>query len=304
MEKEHAVVARALGVAVFLERFTTFALEDFHILEESLNKWPKAVTGSPSFNKFPLFSRAKYLSVKYVLNGVVESFLANSISEVSGALGIPVNILEAVISDFVEHNPDNAKAGAVLAWNHPGHFTTNAATGEGPTELIGTGNNRSFAYHYPLAQQWSDLYSVWNVDFVMHEFTDWPITIPKLLIPSVACYVGKPERYIHQRGIALWALINIKFRFGFNEKPDGSRLFDWDVTDLSLKLAKLNLQSADDYVARLEKADPPLGKRLKKEVGDVVAEAKKKGAALLGKMKEGLHKIGDGFHTIFKKLFS
>jgi len=300
-EAQDTIVYEAMVEAIFLERLTSIVLKDKEVLYQSLDIWPHLVKEehSTDYKKFHAFGRAKYFSVQYVLQGCVDAFKKNHIGKTNGALTIPINILEAVFEDLVHKNTKNAKTGAYLAWYNPGRWKNNTLTGAGPTTVDGT----KIAYRYPLPKLWSDLYTVWNLDFVVTEFEDWVEFPPKLLIPAVSCYQEEPHHYIYGRGVALWIFINYNMLKNYEHHAAGNSLYNWNIRNISIDLAKVNLESATHYVKTLAATDNSLGEKIKDEISSAFNDIKKKTHTFYKAARSGLEKVKNQLSGVFGRLF-
>ena len=118
-------------------------------------------------------------------------------------LGLTMNIMEAMWSDYQAGNKDNAEAGYELAvLDGLFDFTRQANRARHATA------ESSMFKISPIPRNYSDLYHSWNLNFVCQEYPGkTPVVLAKLLTPAVGSYSARPERYMQPRVIALYAQI-------------------------------------------------------------------------------------------------
>lgn len=118
-------------------------------------------------------------------------------------IGTSVNILEAVITDRIAQNRDNALTGLAMAIN--------------PARTLAvTGENREVSYYF--APGWASLYQSWNLAFITGNLDNLDLLYPKLLIPQVMNADG--DSYMFNRVLALWTSINFFLFRKAEGKPD------------------------------------------------------------------------------------
>ena len=104
----------------------------------------------------------------------------------------------------------------------------------------------------PASQQWTDLYSTWNMAFVSH-YDNFAYVIPKLLIPSVSGYHDNPKGYIYTRSLALY--IHLYSRFlakGEAIQAGVEDPFKWYDVGLTSLWGEVNKESSLDYIEKAE----------------------------------------------------
>ncbi len=155
-----------------------------------------------------------------------------------------VNILEAVVTDYISGFRDNAKAGLTLAFHKTGSKHHDPRTGCGPSTW--SDDKRAISMSMPMTKEWCDLYQTWNMAFVS-TLKDFPYIIPKLLIPQVADYQGVPTSYMYKRILALYLCLN-HASFNYVEKAKNhEKVIEWNDKKLSSLWGKVNLENAQIY---------------------------------------------------------
>ena len=190
-----------------------------------------------------LFVRAKLASVELIVNKFVKAHEEQYVPHDLMKGILPVNIMEAVASDLVGGNRDNALAGTILAKYVPGHKKYNERTGEGPSSFSDDG--RGILLNMALPGKWADLYATWNLAFVTTY--PYPHMMVKLLIPSVNDYQDEPAEYIYNRAMALYTHIH----WGLIRKVDlaaaGKEKEDWPDDHLTKFWGQVNKENAKEY---------------------------------------------------------
>lgn len=244
--------ATTYGMA--LDAFATIARDDYRVMKGTLRHWNTLKLNPDYYKLMTPFGEAKYDTVFVCLSKWLVAYEAGFIVHNNGAMTIPLNILEAILNDIKLGFTENAQAGAVLKQNNPGHLLSNDDTGAGPTSLDQDPNNwysKAISYHFPLSQNWDDLYSVWNMAFVSH-YVEWPFFIAKLATPAVSCYQERPNEYLTFRGLDLWMHVNWYNRLKL--KPGYYGNIDWVVSNFTKEFGKINAESAKDYQSKVETA--------------------------------------------------
>lgn len=110
-----------------------------------------------------------------------------------GRIGLPFNILEAVLQDALIYRKfDNAWAGVPLILARPGRA--------GQSASLSDDGRRAVRMHLPLAEDWRDLYVTWNLAFTA-SYKDAPYFSAALLCP---CILGAPaDEFMYHRTFAL-----------------------------------------------------------------------------------------------------
>ena len=171
---------------------------------------------------------------------------------------LSVNILEAMALDAKLGNWDNAAAGWALA-KHRAGGAEDAATGAGPARFAP--DSDAIEFNMPLTKEWADLYSTWNMGFVSH-YSYFPYVMAKLLIPEVSDYQDKPNEYIYDRALALYAHLHFSLfgRSGHGEVSVNS--MNWATDELTDHFGEVNRASANDYDAKVNELSPSLMRRM------------------------------------------
>ena len=166
-----------------------------------------------------------------------------------------VNILEAVAQDLLNGFPDNASCGAELMM---------ASLQRPPVEGLGNGFSEeihidgiptgAWAQKPPLPLEWSNLYSAWNMAFLMGNFADWPICLAKLIAPAVLDAESKHTGlYINVRFLCLWLLIDVCFLERAKTGRPSVCMVDWRNSSLTKLFAALNRSAGREYRAKIER---------------------------------------------------
>ena len=200
------VVPDVITLALVLENLTKLWLNDwklFYACHNFLKKENNFKKITSNYDK-ESFDFAKILSVQEAVDRRLEMIKSGNVDPIYPDNSLIVNILEAVGEDNRIGNHDNALAGTTLAKYPCGSEKFDPQTGAGPTML--SSNGQSVTCRPPLPLDWANLYSAWMVAF-MTKYEEFPYYLPKLLIPSVSGYQYKPEDYLANRAIALYAYI-------------------------------------------------------------------------------------------------
>lgn len=162
---------------------------------------------------------------------------------------LPLNILEATLTDTFNGNFNNAYAGWILAKNRPGG-EIDAVTGAGPATFSSDG--KAISLHMPFEKKWADLYTVWNLGFALR-YKAFPY-LTKLLIPQVNDYEKAPGEYMYNRVLALYTTLNFMC-FANPELPGNVRLesFNWKNQELINAFGTISAESAKEYQAEVDK---------------------------------------------------
>ena len=107
-------------------------------------------------------------------------------------MAVVLNIAEAVLTDLRGGRAANAWAGMMLIL-HPA-LRTRVSPYDGLVEG-----------HYPTG--WDALYQSWNLAFMLGNLKNFPLLVPKLLIPCVMN--TPPPRYLYARSTSLWVTVNL-----------------------------------------------------------------------------------------------
>jgi len=254
LEKPPAEVKETVQMAVvyafLLDTLTTKCTKDTPFFERMFtNLWENIQASNYQFNTF---QKAKLYSVYAGLDLVIKELKNQKASNsVANMLVLPVNVMEAVTQDRHMGLYDNADAGAFLAKYNP-TSTPNPKTGSGPRSLSADG--KMIEMHFPLSQNWDDLYSTWNMGFCSH-YPNFPFYFAKLMNPTVGCYQEKPEQYIIKRGIALYVHLVFSARTT-NKNVFPFSTIDWFNVPHSQGWGAANVVSGNDYEAKVLAADP------------------------------------------------
>jgi len=132
------------------------------------------------------------------LERFVEHRRAGNLPANFGHIGLPFNILEAVMQDLKLGFFTNAAAGLALSLASPGMGSA-GAPGRGAS--LSGDRRRAVRMHMPLPRQWRDLYVSWNLAFT----TAYPDLSTRYGAPLLApCVLGAPpEEFMFHRVLAL-----------------------------------------------------------------------------------------------------
>lgn len=232
IESNKSFIPDVLTYAMALENFTKASIEDVNLFEEAFNVWDSEglLRKSP---KYGLLGIIKYYSVRQAASDIIKVIKKGTVSQDFVRYLLPINILEAAMYECWNGNLDNYKVGRTLAENPPGG-KYNPRTGSGPARISEIG--QLIELHCPFPKEWADLYQAWNLAFVLT--LNMPISIPKLLIPTVSGYQQAPQHYMHKRVIALYTSYNYKL-----EKTDIKS------AQLNKIFGKVNAQSTLHYLS-------------------------------------------------------
>lgn len=181
--------------AVLLERLTVACRQDWRLLRALVTHW-RGVRKEIRWHRYTKrFVVLKLLSVEFPLVQLLRYLKSRAVPSSLLKWSLPLNILEAVSFDLASRRVDNGVAGAVLA-----RFGHRAAS------ISADGN--AVQLNLPAAKSWVDLYTVWNLGFVLR-YAHYPFSFVKLLIPQVSGSASKPQEYIYNRVIALYAHVHM-----------------------------------------------------------------------------------------------
>lgn len=250
----HIVFPVAVAYAMDLERLTKVLRNDWtalracsrvweaarkkeHLIIEMIKQIPKEGVAVTTFDIAKLFS--VQMPIDSILTYQEEGKVPADFLKVM----LPVNIGEAIGIDMKDKFFANAAAGAVLAANPPGG-KSNSLTGEGPAQWSSDGN--AIRVNMPLAEQWANLYSTWNLAFVSN-IASGPFVMSKLLIPQVANHYGNSSEYIYNRAIALLAHLHYALLGRLDHGTQLSTNIDWRDSELTEAWGAYNLKAATSY---------------------------------------------------------
>jgi hypothetical protein len=108
-------------------------------------------------------------------------------------MALILNISEAVLTDLCGGRTANAWAGLMLIL-HPAQ-RTRVSPYDGLIES-----------HYLAG--WETLYQSWNLAFMLGNLKNFPLLVPKLLMPCVMN--TPPTRYLYARSTSLWVTVNLQ----------------------------------------------------------------------------------------------
>ena len=176
--------------AALLQRLTVTVQQDCRSVRALVTRWRAERTRMRWHQHASRFVLLKLLSIEYPFMKLLKCIQAGSVRSSKLRTTLRINILEAVTFDLFRGHPDNAAAGTVLARHgHRGVAINDAG------EAVNV--------RFPLRRSWADLYTVWNMGFLLH-YSNFPWALAKLLIPQVSGYGAEGDGYLYNRVIALY----------------------------------------------------------------------------------------------------
>jgi hypothetical protein len=251
METEgRVIIPNVIAWAFVLERLTKAMYDNPIIIRNCVAIFQGLRNSRNLFKGTTIFYKIKLLSIERpITNNYLKNFETGIVNPSDGRWTLPLNILEATITDYLGGRIDNARAGVALLANGPGK-KNDPRTGAGPSDW--SPDKKVPRRSSPLPTEWADLYQTWNMAFVTH-FPAFPQIIAKLFIPIVADYQDKPKEYLYIRVLALYLTL---YHFGLdkiernkNNQPE----IDWYDEKLTRLWGKINLESAKKYKSEISR---------------------------------------------------
>jgi hypothetical protein len=239
------VFPKVIAYSYALENLVKSMRNDWQLLESCMKIWDEEMKGI-NLNKYltPIFGPIKYHSVKRPMKQIVNFHKTGNVDPKFLNFMLPLNILEATVTDIVRKHGDNAKAGWNLTTRTPG--IDNCGEGLDCGEARFSDDGKAVLISYLLPTKWNDLYQTWNLAFVSH-YAEFPYLMPKLLIPQVANYYDSPQEYIYNRGIGLYAFLHFTIFNQIDRINKGESGFNWYNKQLTNDWGKINLESSNEY---------------------------------------------------------
>lgn len=145
-----------------------------------------------------LFELAKLLTVEMTLERFIEHRRDRNLPDNFGHIGLPFNILEAVLQDMRLGFMTNAVAGLTLCVARPGQP---AGRRRGQGASLSSDSRRAVRMHLPREREWRDLYVSWNLAFTT-AYADVPTRFGAPLLAP--CVLGAPpDEFMFYRVLAL-----------------------------------------------------------------------------------------------------
>jgi hypothetical protein len=239
------VIPELVAYAWMLECLTRAMYNDYRIALEFVPHFQKERNEPNSFNYVNYFHKLKLKSVEIpIKKNIAKRFGSGIISPQAYRWTLPINILEACLTDYMNGYKHNARAGRTLMVNRPGRKTDHPLTGAGPSRW--SENKKAVSVRMPMPKQWADLYQTWNMAFVM-QFPVHLYLLPKLLIPQVASYQNAPTEYIYKRVLALYLVVNYSGFCVQAKANNKEQVADWRDSKLTKLWGESNLESAKAY---------------------------------------------------------
>ena len=245
-EEGNVIFPDVVAYAMVQERVTRAMRDDWTVLEACHAVWSEATSIDDLSKHFNLFESVKTMSINYPIELFLDFHRKGEVPKSFATALLPMNILEAAISDFQQGKEENAKAGLSLAINILG----NGLEGEaGPGAAGFTEDGQGIALNAPLAREWADLYQTWNLAFGS-QYEHFPYVMAKLLIPSVSDYQEAPEEYLYNRVLALYFGINFEILGRVNGGVNQNSM-NWASDDLTEIWGQVNDTSSQSYESDL-----------------------------------------------------
>ena len=129
-----------------------------------------------------------------------------------------INIMEAVFTDVSHGLEDNGETGYVLALDNGNteqrdltyqrEMPQSAAQQRGARRQQYTKNHSLTTCYTPFPLQWAELYTSWNLCFVVAHYPRALTLCAKLLIPYVLNFEEEPDAYLFKRVLALYLTLH------------------------------------------------------------------------------------------------
>jgi hypothetical protein len=242
-EEGKTVLPDVIAYAQVLERLNRAMRQDWQILEACKEYWKGERKKANVAAHMDLFEHAKLATVEWPMSKFIDNHKAQKIPPGFMGANLPMNIIEAVLLDWVEGMWSNGLAGIVLAQYKPGKRKHNPKTAEGPSCFSDDG--KAIWLNMALPHKWADLYTTWNLAFVTGY--NQPYIMVKLLIPSVNNYKEAPAEYIYNRGMALYNHIHFEAFRRVDFINSGEQDVSWPDTRLRKFWGKKNARYAKQY---------------------------------------------------------
>ena len=202
--EDAAEVHRLVHYCLLLHLLTKALAADAPLAEVVFSELKATLRSDPFYrDRMSLFEYLKVTTVEWTLEKFVDhrkwrgpdgdASVGSPIAPSFGFIGLPFNILEAVLRDAGLGHAGNVRAGLALTTAPPGEPTAAPAS-------VSTDAQRRVRIHLPLPEQWRDLYVSWNMAFTC-TYGDSPYFASALLAP---CVMGaRPEEFLFHRTLAL-----------------------------------------------------------------------------------------------------
>ncbi len=233
------ILPAVVAYAVLQENLTKAMYNDYKLIEVLMNIWVPTRQAMGIEAMLDTFSKMKLASVEKPMNDYIQFHTTGAIPADYAKLDLPLNIFEAVAEDLSADRRDNAKAGAVLAFNLPGQESARFSD-DGKAVLL----------TMPEPKAWADLYTIWNMAFVSH-FSYFPFVMVKLMIPQVNNIAENPEAYIYNRSLALYTHLHFSFIGQADQMMAGQQPMNWYDEQLTIIFGEVAKRSALRYEAKV-----------------------------------------------------
>lgn len=245
-------VYRLVHYCLLLHLVTRVLAQEPELADQVYRHMRQAVRSRPGWDRaLNWFEVAKLTTMDITLERFAEHRLCGRpLPPNFGHLGLPFNILEAVLQDALRGCHHNAAAGLALGASRPG--SAGAAA-------VSTDPRRAVQMWLPRPTEWKHMYVSWNMCFTT-AYADSPYFAAAILAP---CVLGaEPHEFVFHRALALHLHISTAIRQRHVlgrpslRNPVMSR-HDWRHADLSRAWGELNFDEAMRYERRL-RLTPPL----------------------------------------------
>lgn len=241
-------LADILAYGMVMSKTTSLIMGNVNALEEIHEIWRKESKNISLISHFNLFECVKYIGLVQA-DGFRPLVKTGKVAPGYLSLALPVNILEAAVTDYWLGNKDNAYAGWILAKNGP-TSKEDPRTGAGPAYTIKHPDKNGFRLQLraPYPKAWADLYTMWNLGFVS-TYSNWPYFMCKLLIPEVSHYQENPCKYMGDRfdALCLHAYAELFRRHDEKKHAPKQHSYDWIIPELTTYFGEFNAASARNY---------------------------------------------------------
>jgi hypothetical protein len=241
-----AELPSVIAYGMVLDRLTRVMARDLDVLRGCMGVFSEAA----KISNMKAYAEENNIQKLRLVENLVSTFVfikrTGTVYPGYGKWELKQNIEWAVDIDTHLGYIDNAETGSVLMKYYPGYGNTQKArlSLDGKVVLLDT----------PRTREWVDLYATWNMAFVSH-YTNLPLMIIKLLIPSVSGYQGNPEGYLYVRSIALYThMYYMLLSIADAEQTHAFSMSEvvWNDDALTRLWGEVNKESSLDYIEKAE----------------------------------------------------
>lgn len=241
-DKDDAEIMRLVHYSLCLTLVTRAMIDDVEVFETVVKRLGANMRAQPQWwSQLTLFEQSKVILVEKTMEKILDVRRSGFIDPEWGEIGLPANILVAVLEDLRLGNADNAYAGLALMRAKPGQL------GDGAT--ISHDGRCAVRMNMPAAALWRDLYISWNLALTTN-FADSPYFAAAILNP---CVLGaETAEFMFHRALALYVHLagQIMGRVaskGSDPSVPGQATRDWRNESLTARWGQLNRDAARRY---------------------------------------------------------